>query len=1182
MPGMVATRPAFEVMLSSPIAGNPNIVSHSEYQSLSGSRPTVFLDSNGALWINDPAAPSVTTLIADVVAGLAAKFENAFGKLFAAMYSPTLSSAFSPSPFVGAGIPVYYNGTSLNRVTTDAPGISPTFSNLPTVASALTGVSASSTLTVTAYQTAGLVSYRVSGTKWGPGYTNSYYTQMVLTCSSSVPAGWLNQNVAISGLTGSEPPNGNWNVVNVNGSAFTIAFTAYNAANVTGQSGSAALANTVYLQRNNNVVTVWIGGAAVPTGFQQGFWASVTNGDGSIINGPNWTISTIARSNTGLVTVTISTGLTNLTPGTLLYISATDVTDFPAGYQTVYEVLSATSSQTVFTYQSVDTAVASSTGGNVYQTWSPQFGTNGNAGQITAIGVDTNNGAFFQFFQLGPNTSLASGQGNISSPQAQIQGQIPSGIRNAVLIFQSQDGAQTAPSQLVQLTVAGGPNLLQASNVAIGPPGTTSRILAFTPYGGASWYYVAPATVPAVGNNGPQIATGTIINDNVSTNFVMDFSDAQLTAGVQIDADGNNLFNQFVLPPCLGVMEYSSRMHWWGAINNVRNMVNMGFDGGYIPPFGTVGVIHNSPTVSWVSGQQFITGSAWVGVQINLGGILYTILSVGSATSLTLTANYTGTTATVPDTIYTLTTNAIQQRSELTPPGWTGTTVGTYTPTITPSIGAVNGFAVAMPVGAQLTQAAYQDQFGAPILQPNTTYTVRFLASVDAGGSSGQIFFQYLTFNAGLQEYSTSGVIVSSTTPQWYSVTFPSPTWSFIPTDLQFTMENSSGVGFVLVDELEIFPATQPVESDTILVSYEGNPFGYDAITGQIGIDSSDSITAMFKQRGYAYVLTELGLYQTQNNGQTEPSGWTITPYASKCGCSGPNAVSTIEDVAWWIGRYGGRQFTGNPSAKKITQEIASDFEQMNWTYQTLCWVADDPVQRIVYFGVVRGNSTTVSDVFPMNYRLNDSNYDIPDPVHVSQYSGRMLATDLGRKWTIWNPGMNSGAMCTRPSAGGLVRQMLFAGSGHGNLYTLDVVNYPPLNPNAVTWNVTDSDYGAISSWYTTYFFPERLIEQNPIVQSYRKIFNFIGVHITGVGQLVITPYIDSLANPWTAFPAFALRTFDPGFDYNLPWFTRGDRQALKFSTQALGGGTGGAFALTLLTQSCKQDMVFPIRGSIL
>lgn len=60
----------------------------------------------------------------------------------------------------------------------------------------------------------------------------------------------------------------------------------------------------------------------------------------------------------------------------------------------------------------------------------------------------------------------------------------------------------------------------------------------------------------------------------------------------------------------------------------------------------TAGATNGSPTVTCTSCTTFVTGGLWNGANISLNGTVYTISTVGSTSSLTLTSNYTGSTST--------------------------------------------------------------------------------------------------------------------------------------------------------------------------------------------------------------------------------------------------------------------------------------------------------------------------------------------------------------------------------------------------------------------------------------------------------------------------------------------------------------------------------------------------------
>lgn len=900
---------------------------------------------------------------------------------------------------------------------------------------------------------------------------------------------------------------------------------------------------------------------------------------------PTWVGQPITYAGNGYVVSAVqsSTSLTLTTPLVSGSGSAFTVTVayFSAGYITVKQVLSAAGGFTQFTFQSLNTTPINITsGGFVYQTWSPQGGTYGNAAQIMAVGFDENNGWYVQFFQLGPDSALNASE-DTGSPQAIVQAQAAAGLRNAVCMFESQDGAITAPSVPMQLAVSGGTSLIQAQKIPIGPPGTAKRIIAFTPAEGSSYYYVTPVTIPQVGAQGSVIATGTIIDDNITTSQVLDFSDTQLTSGTQIDADGNNLFNQVVLAPCLGVIEYQQRMAWLGEINNVKNFVNMGFDGGFIPPAGAVTVTNGSATVAWGSGSQFATG--WVGSEIIINGAVYVISSVASGTSLNINAPFQGTTGIYPFT-------ALSTATAL-PLGWDASEGdGAGSLTGFPSESPYFGFSYVMKGGFNnlIQQNCVTDGYGAPILLPKTPYTMRLLAQAAGSNLSGNLVIDiYSASQSGVLAFVSFPVANMSTTGKaWLAAKFSASMPAAIPSDavIRVYLSNVPNGVTVTIDENEVIYTQRPVSFDQIRVSYYQNPFGYDSISGVMSVDPSEPITGAFRQRGYLYLLSDSSLFQSQNNGTGEPSTWPVIQYAASCGCSGPNAVDFAEDFAYWAGRYGERVFVGSPTCKKISQELAPTWESINWAAQTTIWVKNDPVNRILHCGVPLNGAAAPTADLQMSYRLSDEAYNVPDPIHVSQYSGRLICTDLGRRWSPWNLPLNCADMCARPTPSGIARVLVVGGGngkapgaapGFGNLYTFDVTNYPPLNPAASAWNCTDQDYGPIGSYYVTYFFFAPDLEQQPLLSLHRKLFNYLAIHATGVGSLQVTPYIDALSKPQKPLTLTALSLTDPGFDLEWHPITRGNRVAWKLAP------VGGAMAVTHLIVSGRREMVFPLRGSV-
>ena len=139
------------------------------------------------------------------------------------------------------------------------------------------------------------------------------------------------------------------------------------------------------------------------------------------------------------------------------------------------------------------------------------------------------------------------------------------------MIFKTRQGYLTAPGPATSWTASGGLRAV-VTNIPTGPSNIVARILCFTGSGGASFFYVGSGASLFSGNM--------VINDNTTTSIAVDFSDAILLAGTNVD----NLFNLVELGDCAGVTDYSERLFWWGERNKMNNWLNLGFDGGFTGP----------------------------------------------------------------------------------------------------------------------------------------------------------------------------------------------------------------------------------------------------------------------------------------------------------------------------------------------------------------------------------------------------------------------------------------------------------------------------------------------------------------------------------------------------------------------------------------------------------------------
>ena len=123
-------------------------------------------------------------------------------------------------------------------------------------------------------------------------------------------------------------------------------------------------------------------------------------------------------------------------------------------------------------------------------------------------------------------------------------------------MFQTRQGYLTAPGPATSWTASGAKRAV-VTNIPTGPSNVTARILCFTGAGGDSFFYVGSGASLFSGNM--------IISDNTTTSITVDFSDAILLAGTNVD----NMFRLVELGDSAGVIDYSERLFWWGERNRI-------------------------------------------------------------------------------------------------------------------------------------------------------------------------------------------------------------------------------------------------------------------------------------------------------------------------------------------------------------------------------------------------------------------------------------------------------------------------------------------------------------------------------------------------------------------------------------------------------------------------------------
>jgi len=657
--------------------------------------------------------------------------------------------------------------------------------------------------------------------------------------------------------------------------------------------------------------------------------------------------------------------------------------------------------------------------------------------------------------------------------------------------------------------IANGGQYLAVSNIPIGPENVVARILEFTGADGDYFFYLPVASQI----QGQIVSTATQINDNTTTSITLDFSDNSLFAGLATSIPGNDLNSQIVLDGALGFGYYNTRLLTYGQRNRIQNLLNLSFDGGALP-------------------------------------------------------------------------SAPNQ-----PAGWTGTGVGgsLAASPLPPSSAYFIQAAAGQTQAGLISQGAYQDSNSAGILTGNTAYLLRVWLRPSA-------LDPQLTFVAQIASAST-GFVSTVQIPgsamalsgRWFELAFSAAMPLNIPADMTLSLwaDAVGAARTLLVDELSVIYAQTPYLDGDLYGSYGNNPEGIDGVTGLFGpVTDTHKVMDFGIMRATLYMLTRDPsgrLHETTDNGTTEPSGWDVNEVGANCGTlsafgltksqADDTAASGGEEWLAWPSSSGVRIF-GGAFPDKISQEIQPDWAQINPSAALTIWGVNDPVARSLYFGVPRGTFTAPNQILMMSYLELDSAQSIANspPFRIS-FTGKLIATDNARKWSLWNVSANSGSLMYRQA--GVLSLVLGGGNGsypntspgYGNLYTLDSSSY------------TDDDYGQIDSYYITYFFPMAGAEAQLQLGSHQKQLAYLVAYIQWVGTITITPLIENLNNPWRLICQRAVSQVN----FDLEWgggYARGSRMAFKIQASPLPGQTDNAYNLQRFVAALMPAARLRVRGA--
>jgi hypothetical protein len=852
-----------------------------------------------------------------------------------------------------------------------------------------------------------------------------------------------------------------------------------------------------------------------------------------------------------LATITTATQIPNLAVGGTIEITGTGGAP-PAGYDGTWTTLSSPNASVL------EITGSSMVNGNLtfdYIAVAPNpppavgqlitiTGTNGGNGtyNVANLQITAQTASTFTVVLSGPGIPLNAGP-DIESGSGQIfgtiftfepaelvgnktggtvvqQGLITAGQRKCCYSFLTRNGFMTQPSPIATFFITDGAGALVVSDLLTGPSNVIARVIHFTATNGSNFYNI-PEPVTIIDNDIPVINDSTWVNDNTATSATLSFSDGVLLAGEQIDIEGNNLFECIELGSCVMLVPYSNRVFAVGEQNKVPNFINWSFDGGIVGGY----------PAGWTPDSEFKDGGSVVDSPI-----------FGKAYQ-------------------------IENSS--------GITKAAY---------------------GMIEQNAFQDEFKVAIINPSTTYSVRITCACTTGAASGDLRVDLINRANGVVLGEFVLPLASITTSMTiYTGTLLTTTQAPVPELLKlrlWTSDIPDGVT-VLMDRVEPFPTEAPNLNQQVTGSYENNFEAFDKLSGVIlgtNINQQPIVSAFILSNDALYLVKTGSIVAVADNDTTEPSNWTRPrSISASVGASGPYAVTTGidepnsgEDWAILAGRSGGFIFNGGQPIK-LTEEIQAVWNQINWAAGYCIWVKNDITNRRILFGVplneknARGesplwlpagllsnpvNPTTPNAIIELNYeQISTANELSGSPEVHGTYAGKLIASEIVRKWSIWIVKSPCAAFVERANG----TAPIFIGNSDQTGKVYDLIN-----------GLLEDDGLAIDQLYDTSAFVDTQQGQGSQMGVARMNYDYMTMLIDGSGVVVISVLPNTLDGPFShvLLPNLTLPASNNG-DVELPVNECASRLFVQFESNAV----GAEFRLSRLVMAMHADPWSPVRG---
>jgi hypothetical protein len=255
--------------------------------------------------------------------------------------------------------------------------------------------------------------------------------------------------------------------------------------------------------------------------------------------------------------------------------------------------------------------------------------------------------------------------------------------------------------------------------------------------------------------------------------------------------------------------------------------------------------------------------------------------------------------------------------------------------------------------GATATRGDIRNSSVRSLVALGTTYTISARVARSSGLVSGTLhvnLYSATGINTGLVvPFSSAGTAYAIFTAQTAAL-------SSIPVDLVLRVYadgTPNQNGYFVVDQVEIYPTNASYEASVLRVSNPFDPETFDSINGivQVSKDDGQRIMDCVQLRSFYYIFKERSMHVTVDDGVNPPSLWLTRQIDSTVGAASPNAVVNTESFVAVASRGGAYVFMGGRPIK-VSQEIQTSWEQIDWNQSSAIHTLIDPQRKRIFFYV--------------------------------------------------------------------------------------------------------------------------------------------------------------------------------------------------------------------------------------